>query len=153
MGNCKSSKKNVNNASHKFENVSDLNTIISNLNTIPDSAKKFSLNGFVSDARVLRIINGDTLEVIFRFRGSYDTWTCRMADINAPETRGGTEESKKRGLESKIFLENAILKKVVKIHCKGFDQYGRLLILIDNDGEDIGEKMILNGHAVRYVPK
>jgi endonuclease YncB( thermonuclease family) len=117
---------------------------------IPYEAVKFSLDGYETDARVVRVVNGDTVELIFKFRGEYSKWVCRILDIDAPEPRGGTDAEKQKGIQSKKFLKELIDGKIVRIYCKYFGPYWRLLVSIELDGEDVGDTLISNGFAVPY---
>lgn len=114
---------------------------------IPEEAERFNFNGIDADARVVRVIDGDTVDVIFKFRKEYDTHRCRLLGVNAPEIRGGTVETKEMGKRSKQFLEDLILGKVVTIYCDKLDSFGRILVSIEIDGEDVGERLINEGFA------
>ena len=155
MGNCcEMCKKTKNCVKVPAQTVSEIHSDYKiEIPVIPEMAETFSLDGFVTEARVVRVVNGDSIHLIFRYRGSYDTWKCRISGIDAPEPRGGTIESKERGKEAQMFLDSWLLGKVVKVYCKGFEPFGRLLVVLEFDGEDVGETMVLNENAVPYVKK
>jgi len=117
---------------------------------IPDYAPQFDFKSLVRKARVVRIIDGDTIDVIFRFRKKYDTHRCRLLGVNTPELRGGTEATKAAARRSKQFLENLIMGKIVVVYCKELDSFGRILISIEYDGEDISERLLHEGLAEVY---
>ena len=54
-----------------------------------------SLAGLKTKVKVVRVIDGDTLDVAFHRRGELVRYTCRMLGYNAPELRGKTKTSAK----------------------------------------------------------
>jgi endonuclease YncB( thermonuclease family) len=121
------------------------------INRIPSTGENFSLDGFDTDARVIRIVDGDSLNLLFKFRGCYDVWKCRICGIDTPELRGGTDETKLAAQQAKDFMHDKLDGKIIKINCKEFDSFGRLMVIIEFEGEDIGETLISNGHAVPFM--
>lgn len=114
---------------------------------VPDSAPRFGFKGLVRKARVSRVIDGDTIDVIFKFRKKYDMHRCRLLGINAPEIRGGTFETKEMGKKSKQFLEDLLLGEIVVIYCDKLDSFGRILVAVEFEGEDVAEKLLYEGLA------
>lgn len=84
-----------------------------------------------------RVIDGDTFVLDNGLR-------CRLKGINAPEEGMFLYE------ESLIFLNESISSKIVEIEHFGSDVYGRLLVYVFVDGEDINEEMLRNGLAHFY---
>ena len=106
----------------------------------------------VYDVEVIRVIDGDTfvgnvhghiMDLEITLKNMY----FRMLDINAPEKTGKTKE---KGLESKAFLEQMILGKVVQVDAHDHDSFGRKLAKVYYEGLDINNEMIVRGYAVPY---
>jgi endonuclease YncB( thermonuclease family) len=108
---------------------------------IPEKATDFSLDGLEICGRVTEVISGDSLSIIFKFRESYNTWSCRIYGIDAPGPRDGPE-LKEKYLESKKFLEKLLLGKCVNVFCKETDAFGRILVILDYGGLDVAETMV-----------
>lgn len=105
---------------------------------IPIKAPKFSLEGLSFNARIISVYDGDTIKAIFKYRGVYNTWSCRIIGIDTPELRTKNPEEKELGYKARDFLRGLILNKVVKIKCHDFDKYGRLLVDVKVKLETIG---------------
>jgi endonuclease YncB( thermonuclease family) len=93
------------------------------------------------NARVVRVIDGDTIEVKMEERNF--TFPVRMNIIDAPEMKEGM-----RGLESKRWLENQILNEEVEILInpkQPTEKFGRIIGNVLKGGEDIGEKSLNEG--------
>lgn len=118
------------------------------METFPDYAPKFSLSGMNVKGRVDEVVDGDTVKIVFAFLGYYFCWRCRLARINAPEIDSDA------GIESKNYLESLILGKIIKVECKDFDKYGRVLVELfiykEKDLICINNLMVDNGYAVNY---
>ncbi|MGB3457209.1 MAG: thermonuclease family protein, partial [Litorimonas sp.] len=67
------------------------------------------------------------------------------------------EEIKKAGKEATEKLKSMVLGKVIKLECKGFDKYGRLLaeayydIDKQSGGTSVSDAMIEGGFAIPYM--
>jgi len=128
---------------------------------IPIKAPKFSLEGLSFRGRVVSVYDGDTVKVIFKFRGVYNVWNCRILGIDTPELRTRDLNEKRAAQRARDYLREIILNKIVNINCNKFDKYGRLLVEIksgsikncnvaEGDNLDIGQHMIDLGHAQSY---
>jgi endonuclease YncB( thermonuclease family) len=104
-------------------------------------------------AKVVRVIDGDTIEADIDL--GFHTWRrgerLRLARINAPEPKGGTRQ---KGLESAQWLRERIQGKWVVIRTiadrKGEDMkgsFGRYLVEIFEDGRNLNDLLVRNGHA------
>lgn len=112
--------------------------------------KKFSLEDQVFDAKVIKVYDGDTVTVVFKFNGEYYKWLCRLDGIDTPELKTSIKEEKQEAVKARDFLIEKIFNKIVQIHCGDFDKYGRLLCKIFYENVNINELMIQDGYAVAY---
>jgi endonuclease YncB( thermonuclease family) len=107
-------------------------------------------------AKLVRVVDGDTIHAQFPIDNEPGAhvfkWKCRLAGIDADEIRTRDAEEKKRGIESKKYLES-LLKPDMIIGCSGLDVFGRVLITIFIDNVNINEYMIQSGKARIYSRK
>lgn len=115
-----------------------------------DDVPMFSLNGYVTDAKVVKVYDGDTVHVVFEYMSKYFKWIGRIAHVDTPELRTKNTEEKKKGYEVRDKLRELILDKIVKLHCREFDKYGRLLVDIQIGDIKVDEWLISNGYAKKY---
>lgn len=103
---------------------------------------------YVRKAQVLRIIDGDTIEVVIDMGLSIKFQTIlRMAGINAPEVVGA---SKVEGLAARDWLSYQLRNMSVLVKTeKPEDKYGRYLawVYIPGDIDSINYQMVLAGFA------
>tara|TARA_R110002020_G_scaffold285453_1_gene500980 strand:- start:111 stop:446 length:336 start_codon:yes stop_codon:yes gene_type:complete len=100
-----------------------------------------------------RVIDGDTIDA--RIDLGFNVWTfvrIRLYEIDAPEARTRDLEEKARGLRSKEYLKTTLDssggKFILKSH--GVGKYGRCLGTIYIHGENINQRMIVEGYAKEY---
>lgn len=94
------------------------------------------------NAKVVRVIDGDTIEVEAKLR-------IRMDFIDAPETRG---KEKELGLKTKQWLIDLIEGKNVDLDIKTKDMYDRFLTVIYKDGVNVNGEMVKKHLAEIYAP-
>ena len=107
------------------------------------------------NAKVKKVIDGDTV-LVKRQDGS--DFTCRIDNINAPETSHGKFSSKPAqafGDASKNFLDNMIGNKDVTMRVSREasgtgSNYGRGSCQFEIQGKNISEEMVRNGMAMMY---
>lgn len=109
--------------------------------------------GFVLPAKVVGVIDGDTIEIDVRRR-----IRVRLLDCWAPETRTTDAEERQRGIAAKEFLHNLIGGKDVSVEIelepdgKFGDQmtFGRILGRVYLEDEiDVSKIMVESGHATK----
>lgn len=124
------------------------------MENIPTKADKFEITGQFY-GRCVKVYDGDTIHVIAKPMGfdKYYKFACRLARINAPEIRGGDENSRAAAATSRDVLAAKILNKVVRVDAQGAEKYGRVLSEITLDDENINDYMLSNGHAKLYGEK
>lgn len=89
------------------------------------------------EARVSRVIDGDTLEI----RNDFKRIRVRIYGIDAPE------QKQKFGKESKARLVSLVQGRRVSIVPKNRDKYGRLVAAVKFGGKDVGREMVVRGWA------
>ena len=105
------------------------------------------------NARYVGNYDGDTidLEVDLGFSIKHKI-RVRLAGVDTPELRGGTEESKELAIEARDFVEEALSSDwvVVRTHKDKKGKYGRYIADIEFDGMDLAEQLLSLGLAEKY---
>ncbi|TQR34664.1 nuclease [Campylobacter sp. MIT 99-7217] len=106
----------------------------------------FLLNSFVLDdniikGKVVRVIDGDTIELLDFANEKY---RIRFFGIDAPESKQDF------GNKSKDYLASLIAGKEVQVIKKSKDKYGRIVGIVEFNGQDINKAMVANGYAWAY---
>lgn len=102
---------------------------------------------------LIRVVDGDTIDVSVDL--GFKVWLrkerVRLLGINTPESRTRNLEEKALGLASKERLKELLPKRfIIKTSKDGKGKFGRILAIPFVDGEDICERMVLEGHARPY---
>ena len=111
-----------------------------------------SPDAFVYNATLDRIVDGDTFDCILDlgFDVKLHKQRIRLAGIDTPESRTRDLEEKKLGLAAKSRRGELCVGKL-KIKSLGKGKYGRILgIPYTEDGQDICQLLVDEGHAVEY---
>jgi len=106
--------------------------------------------GFTTKAKITRVIDGDTVDVLIERR-----MRIRLEDCWAPETRTRDKEEKARGLKAKNFAEDKLMNQEVIVHIpadpegeiKDVFTFGRAVGRVFLDGEDFSAIMVREGLA------
>ncbi len=109
-------------------------------------------DAFVYQAELDRVVDGDTVDVVLDlgFDVKLHKQRVRLHGIDTPESRTRNLAEKKLGLAAKERLKELCVGKF-KIKSLGKGKYGRILgIPYTETGEDICQKLIDEGHAVKY---
>lgn len=111
-------------------------------------------------ARLVRIVDGDTLEVEIDvgFHGK-QTEQLRLLGVNTPELKGTSREAGLRAKEFvRIWLVNAVTMAVNKdwpliIQTQKDDAFGRYLatVFASSNMASLNEGLILSGNAVKDI--
>lgn len=97
-------------------------------------------------ASVVNVVDGDTCDIEVDLGFSVKVkHRFRLARINTPE-RGAEGFA-----EATAFLSNKTLNKQAIIQVTKLDKYGRYLVEIKVDGENINDALVAAGHAVYYM--
>ena len=120
----------------------------------PDNIDKFSFDGITTYARVAGVYDGDTITIVFEYKGEMIKYSARIYGIDTPEIRTRDDEEKQKGYEARDFLRSYIHNQIVKVDLLNFDKYGRLLINVyANIGgtyKDMAQMMINENYAKPY---
>lgn len=116
------------------------------------------------DAQLIRVIDGDTVEVQVAARVSTrlpgqdlelstsTVETVRLAGINAPETRGKCEAEKAAARAARLFLEERLRAAPLELVTRGAERekFGRVLADIEVGGASVTQEMVRRGLADPY---
>ena len=111
-----------------------------------------SPDAFVYNATLERIVDGDTFDCCLDlgFDVKLHKQRVRLAGIDTPESRTRDLAEKKLGLAAKARLKELCIG-TLKVKSLGKGKYGRILgIPYTEDGRDICQVLIKEGHAVAY---
>ena len=103
------------------------------------------------DARVVRVIDGDTIRV--RVQGK--EYTVRLVGVDTPETVHPTKTVQRFGAEASAYTKAALEGKTVALEADPTgntrDSYRRLLRYVHLDGQNFNARLIREGyaHAIR----
>ena len=140
------------------------------------STKEFTLNGLHTFARVVNVIDGDTIVCIIPLFDHYFKFSIRLNGIDTYEIRSKNPKLKYVALQAKYKLLNLVMNKnddivpvnytsneiinmlkehiyIVWLECINFDKYGRVLAdvkLTQNDKHTFSTIMINSNLAYRY---
>ena len=109
-------------------------------------------DAFVYQAELDRVVDGDTVDVILDlgFDVKLHKQRVRLHGIDTPESRTRNLAEKKLGLAAKERLKELCVGRF-KVKSLGKGKYGRILgIPYTEDGQDICQLLIDEGHAVEY---
>ena len=109
-------------------------------------------DSFVYNATLERIVDGDTFDCTLDlgFSVKLHKQRVRLAGIDTPESRTRDLAEKKLGLAAKERLKELCIGKI-QVKSLGKGKYGRILGIPDTeDGRDICDVLIKEGHAVAY---
>ena len=134
----------------------------------------FTMNGMNTYARVVNVIDGDTLSLVIPLFDKYFNFSVRIYGIDTCEIHSNDTEIKDKGLKAKYRVIEMLSKKDIKdvlcisrkqiidlfnnnmsivwIECLEFDKYGRLLanVFFDNKTKSIAEILVSEKLAYRY---
>jgi len=107
---------------------------------------------FVYQATLERVVDGDTIDVTLDlgFNVKLHKQRCRLAGIDTPESRTRNLQEKALGKLASARLSELCVG-TFKIQSLGKGKYGRILAIpYTEDGKDICQLLIKEGHAVEY---
>jgi len=122
----------------------------------------FSLDGTKCICRLVDIIDGDTFEVILKYKEDFFRFRVRLHGIDTEELKSKDEEKKQSALKAheKVVelccgteistdrkdIRNYLIDNVVllTIHCKHFDSFGRILADVFFDDHSLSAYLLNN---------
>ena len=111
---------------------------------------------YVFNCTIVRVIDGDTVDVDVDL--GFGCWVrgnngrIRLFGIDAPESRGGTVETKAHGLLAKKFVQEKLkVGEVYKLRTKDKDKYGRYLGDFKVGNKWLCKELVNNFFAVPYA--
>jgi endonuclease YncB( thermonuclease family) len=116
---------------------------------------KFTLCGQVVQAKCVDVYDGDTAQFVFRLEMNHPLYrySCRMTGYNSAEIKGQSVEEKEKAKIARDALKGLILGRVVTLNIGKFDKYGRPLVSVLVDGQDVNAWMISGGYGAPYTGK
>jgi endonuclease YncB( thermonuclease family) len=97
--------------------------------------------GTVFSAQVVKIIDGDTIEV--RWHG--EDLRMRLWGIDCPEQQQGFSRN------AREFSKRSVQGRRVEVRVKTWDKYGRLVALVEVDGSLLNEELLRAGLAWVHI--
>ena len=127
---------------------------ISKLTNCPE----YGFNGFNGYGLIKSVYDGDTLKIATILPGMNDgrIINCRMDGYDSPELKPSRNLPNRDEYIIKAYSSRdklaSYIGKTVHIHIKGFDKYGRFLVVLRECGvkNTINDIMIRDGFGVEY---
>jgi endonuclease YncB( thermonuclease family) len=124
----------------------------------PDDLGAFTYEGKLTKGRVVRVLDGDTVQVIILNEGKLESHRFRLAGIDAPELHprkdsSTRDEEKDAAVKSKEKLEEKLAEdsNLCMVSFTKDDKYGRRMgTLSTRYGVNINDWMVAKGLAVPY---
>ena len=89
-------------------------SLVNELNTLdPKTIKKFTFNNYKTIIKIIKVIDGDTVTGIFKFKDSFYKYNFRINGIDTAEIHSKNENEKNKGLNAKDYLYNLIINKTL----------------------------------------
>lgn len=109
----------------------------------PGGNKGLNYSHLVFTAKVIRIMDGDTMEVLYQDQ----PLKIRLAHIDCPEKRG----HQPFGTKAKQALSDLCFGQMVTVQGQKYDRYKRLIAIVINDKKEvINQEMIRQGMAWHF---
>jgi endonuclease YncB( thermonuclease family) len=131
--------------------------------TTYENTPEFSFDGIHKKIKVLRLIDGDTMDIALEHENTKKIYRhrVRLFGIDTPEKRPSKDDPfREKEIAASIVSRSALDERlknnnyIILAHFYKPDKYGRLLCtLYDKTGEDINQWMIESGFAYAYFGK
>ena len=109
----------------------------------PEENKSINYSNLVFTAKVIRILDGDTMEVLYQ---DYPT-KIRLEHIDSPEKRCAQPYAQK----AKKALSDLCFGQMVNIRGKNYDRYNRLIaVVVNHKKQVINQEMLKLGMAWHF---
>jgi endonuclease YncB( thermonuclease family) len=99
--------------------------------------------------RILRVVDGDTVTLMC---GEEGMQSARLLGFDTPEKFSPGCSAEFLAAERAAWALRTMIQKADRLTLtrEGADQYGRALVRLMLDGQDVADRMIREGHARRY---
>lgn len=111
---------------------------------------KYSLEGLKKYCKVVKVYDGDTITIVFKHHGQLVKYSCRIDGIDAPELRTKNKKEKEKAIYVREYVKNMIDQETVKVYFGKFDKYGRPLIKIRHNRQDLSGILLRKGLVREY---
>ena len=118
-----------------------------------NNTKKLIIKDKTINAKVIDVYDGDTITVAFFLGNEIFQHKLRIYGIDCAEIRTKNLKEKKIAKQTKTVVEQLCFNNLVKIDCKGWDKYGRLMGTVRKGKIDIGQYLLDRGLAYPYNGK
>lgn len=121
-------------------------------NTSLENTQNFYIRGTIP-VKILNIYDGDTVTIGFILNGTRYKGLCRIEGIDCAEIKSKNTEEKEFAIQTKEYLTQLILGKIIWATFTKNDKYGRFLAkfkLNKNDKISLDEKLISEGYGYCY---
>ena len=111
----------------------------------------FSLESRTFRAKCVKVYDGDTIHIVIALNGQLTRFKCRMSGYDTAEMTADDPALLAAAHSARDALARRILGRICTVYCGKFDKYGRLLVVVSVDGQNINDWMITSGHGVVYT--
>lgn len=120
--------------------------------TTSSAPKEWSLAGFHGNCRILRVIDGDTLEVGIIKDLRRVRLRLRIMGVDTPETRTRNPVEKRCGIYVKRIVQERLVDTTTRIIISDHDKYGRAVgdVLVSSDMW-MSTWLLCNNYAIPYT--
>lgn len=120
-----------------------------------DDVGKFSFDKKTCVARVLRVLDGDTIRVALILDGSAQAFDVRLQGIDAPEMKPRKNDPdrdaiKREAINARNALRAMLLEgSYCRLQCGPFCKFGRILAIVyDEDGQNVNDSLVQRGFCI-----
>lgn len=122
------------------------------------NSKTYIFENWKTPAYCYKVVDGDTIKCIVKWKGDYLKLSVRLNGVDTPEKRSKDSDIKRMAEKASEFTKKMLEKKAVYLTFLGSDKYGRHLCKVfqykDNynyvDGGCVSSKLLENNLANEY---
>lgn len=120
------------------------------------NVKTFSFENYKSTVYVSKVYDGDTITIVFNYKGIIFRKSCRLLGIDTPEIKTKNLKEKRDAICARNYLRDQVLNKYKYVKFHKMDKYGRPLIEIFHkkhylfNKSSINQKLVDNKMAIPY---
>ena len=127
-----------------------------NQNREDKNIKSINESSLLTDFKIIKVIDGDTIEVQKSSSQNIEKYKVRLLGINTPESVDPRRKVECFGKEASKYVTDNFLGEIVRLETDNtqskYDKYDRLLAYVyTNRGVMINEKLIADGYAYEYT--